>query len=150
MARPIPAARATTAWFEWGTTTNYGNLAPTQSVGAGTSITNFSQTITGSAWRRDLQLPRRRLKQRRDRPFGTNQNLTTPLFTLVTNLTAVASGCAAWGDYDNDGRLDVWITGLPSGGNGVAEIWRNTGNGFSKYQRIIARTYNSFGGLGRL
>jgi hypothetical protein len=33
----------------------------------------------------------------------------------------------AWGDYDNDGRLDILLTGSTN----VAQIWRNTGNGFS-------------------
>ena len=40
----------------------------------------------------------------------------------------------AWGDYDNDGRLDILLTGITNlnyGIPGVAEVWRNTGSGFT-------------------
>ena len=38
------------------------------------------------------------------------------------------AGAVAWGDYDNDGRLDVVITGTSSTGL-VAAVWRNNGDG---------------------
>jgi hypothetical protein len=40
----------------------------------------------------------------------------------------------AWGDYDNDGRLDLLITGLTNrlgDGAGTSQLWRNTGDGFT-------------------
>ncbi|HSH15180.1 MAG TPA: VCBS repeat-containing protein, partial [Verrucomicrobiae bacterium] len=39
-------------------------------------------------------------------------------------------GSAAWGDYDNDGRLDILMAGY-TGSNYVAGVWRNTGSGFT-------------------
>ena len=42
-----PGGSNTTAWFEFGSTTNYGNVTPPQAVGSGTSSTNFSEAITG-------------------------------------------------------------------------------------------------------
>jgi hypothetical protein len=38
-------------------------------------------------------------------------------------------GSAAWGDYNNDGKLDVVITGVSDNGALVAAIWRNEGGG---------------------
>ena len=64
----------------------------------------------------------------------------TPLTLLYRNdggvFTAVAHpfpncylGSAAWGDYNNDGKLDVVITGVSDNGALVAAIWRNEGGG---------------------
>ncbi len=38
---------ATSAWFEWGTTTNYGNVTSAQVLGSGSGQTNFNQALTG-------------------------------------------------------------------------------------------------------
>ncbi|HUX77061.1 MAG TPA: FG-GAP-like repeat-containing protein [Anaerolineae bacterium] len=46
------------------------------------------------------------------------------------NLTGVYYSSVAWGDYDNDGDLDILLTGTPSGPNGVAYVYENTGSGF--------------------
>ncbi len=49
-----------------------------------------------------------------------------------TDINAAITGLhysdVAWGDYDNDGDLDLIIAGLDSGENGVTEIYRNDGN----------------------
>lgn len=42
-----PRGATTTTWFEWGFTTNYGNVTPPQALGNGTSDTNFSASLTG-------------------------------------------------------------------------------------------------------
>jgi hypothetical protein len=42
-----PHASATTAWFEFGLSTNYGNTTLPQALGSGASNTNFSQVLTG-------------------------------------------------------------------------------------------------------
>src|SRR4051812_26596380 len=39
------------------------------------------------------------------------------------------SGAASWGDYDNDGRSDLVLTGASSGGGLIAGIWHNDGGG---------------------
>jgi len=40
-----PQGWPTEAWFEWGTTTSYGNATPTQNVGSGTSTVPFSFSL---------------------------------------------------------------------------------------------------------
>ena len=37
----------------------------------------------------------------------------------------------AWGDYDNDGDLDILLTG-DSGSGYIAKVYQNTGSGFSE------------------
>src|SRR5205814_8556653 len=64
--------------------------------------------------------------------FGGN----VPAQVLFTNvpvagLPGVDTGWAAWGDYDNDGRLDFALLGYDSL-NPLAEIWRNTCSVFTK------------------
>ena len=41
----------------------------------------------------------------------------------------VSRSAAAWGDYDNDGRLDLLLAGLDVDGNALSQIWRNLGDG---------------------
>jgi hypothetical protein len=58
-----------------------------------------------------------------------------PAQVLFTNMPIAApgvdTGWAAWGDYDNDGRLDFALLGYDSL-NPLTEIWRNTGSGFTQ------------------
>ena len=45
-------------------------------------------------------------------------------------LTGVFYSSVAWGDYDNDGDLDILLTGADSSFNPVARVYRNDGGGF--------------------
>jgi hypothetical protein len=70
----------------------------------------------------------------------------------IPGLTPVY-GTAAWGDFDNDGRLDLLLTGTTNlaldntGGyyatNLVTQIWRNTGNGFVNINAGLPRVFAS-------
>lgn len=42
----LPMQNPTAAWFEWGTDTTYGNSTTPQDMGAGTSVENFSSTLS--------------------------------------------------------------------------------------------------------
>ncbi len=42
-----PQGSHATAWFEWGTTTNYGNRTPPQALGSGFSDTNLNHVLNG-------------------------------------------------------------------------------------------------------
>ncbi len=48
---------------------------------------------------------------------------------LAAGLPGVGDGSAAWGDYDNDGDLDVLLTGMDASSNPLARIYRNNGDG---------------------
>jgi formylglycine-generating enzyme required for sulfatase activity len=49
----------------------------------------------------------------------------------VPGLQGIGDGSLAWADYDSNGWRDFLITGLAGGATPVAQIWRNTGNGFT-------------------
>jgi hypothetical protein len=52
-----------------------------------------------------------------------------PSFTnIVTGLPGIELGAVRWGDYDNDGKLDILIVGN-SGAGRVAAVYHNTGAG---------------------
>jgi hypothetical protein len=58
-----------------------------------------------------------------------NQEFQTSWFTqMVTTLPAVDIGSLDWGDFDNDGDLDVLVTGQ-SQSSSLTRVYRNDGNG---------------------
>jgi predicted nucleotidyltransferase len=59
------------------------------------------------------------------------------------SLTGVCWGSVAWGDYDNDGDLDILLTGYLNGGR-VSKIYRNNGdNTFTEQSSISLRAVHS-------
>ena len=48
--------------------------------------------------------------------FSEDQNISLP---------GVNSGCGKWGDYDNDGDLDILLTGETTSGEKIGKIFRN-------------------------
>ena len=67
--------------------------------------------------------------------------LCSQTFTEQTgiSLTELASTSIAWGDYDNDGDLDILLTGTERTGN-VSKIYRNNGNNTFVEQTGISLT----------
>jgi hypothetical protein len=58
-----------------------------------------------------------------------NANAAGP-FLLSTELLSAWNGGAAWGDYDNDGDLDLLISAeIPGSSTNLTQIWHNEGNG---------------------
>ncbi|MBD3384023.1 VCBS repeat-containing protein, partial [candidate division KSB1 bacterium] len=50
---------------------------------------------------------------------------------MTADLTGVASSAVDWGDYDNDGDLDVIISGTTDALNRIARIYRNDDGTFT-------------------
>lgn len=64
---------------------------------------------------------------------------------LATAITGIYNRTAAWGDYDNDGRLDILIAGMKTGSVAVTEVWRNTGNDtFTQLPVTLTGVYGSW------
>ena len=59
--------------------------------------------------------------------YHNNGNNTFTEQTSIS-LTGVADGSPAWGDYDNDGDLDILLTGATQSGSPISKIYRNNGN----------------------
>ncbi|MHC5053532.1 MAG: FG-GAP-like repeat-containing protein [Planctomycetota bacterium] len=58
-----------------------------------------------------------------------NEGVAGTFVETPAGLTAVDKGSLAWGDYDNDGDLDLALTGDASTGPHVAIVYRNEGAG---------------------
>jgi formylglycine-generating enzyme required for sulfatase activity len=61
------------------------------------------------------------------------------VLTPLPDLPGVFSGSVAWGDYDNDGRMDFLLSGS-DGATGLPKLllWQNTGSGFSNVTASVA------------
>ena len=62
---------------------------------------------------------------------------------IAAGLTGGYHSSVAWGDYDNDGDLDILLTGAHSGWNAVCEVYRNDGvSGFADIGAGLAGVYD--------
>lgn len=80
-------------------------------------------------------------------------------FSMATNnITGVYYGNIATGDYDNDGKIDLMVTGIDRDYDVIAKLYKNLGNG--QFQEIIntpfqgvwfsSAAWGDFNGNGRL
>lgn len=77
------------------------------------------------------------------------RNLGNGTFTnRSTNLPGVSQGAVAWGDIDQDGRLDILLSGNTITG-AICQVWRNLGNGvFTNMNAGLPGVYESSVALG--
>ena len=121
-----PQNLPTSAWFEWGTTTNYGNFTATNLLATTNVVQALSNNLTGLVGGTTYHY-RLAASNALGFSYGADQAFTTFTFNLVPIPGLIgANGDVAWGDYDNDGRLDLLIVGF-----NASQLLRNTGNGFT-------------------
>ncbi len=66
--------------------------------------------------------------------YTTNEiKIVVPVFTEQTAITleGMRYSSASWVDYDNDGDLDIFITGYSSTGSSISKIYNNNGGVFT-------------------
>jgi len=120
-AGEVPA----TTFFEWGTTTNYGNTVAAPNVAAGTSPVTISASVTGL-----ITATTYHFRAVASNAFGVARGADVPFVTTSAFLADSgiillgADGAAAWGDYDSDGWLDMGLATFAS-----LRLCRNGGNG---------------------
>jgi hypothetical protein len=141
----------TATWFQYGTTTNYGGTTPLTYVSSSTPNQALSSLITGLL-RGTLYHYRIVATNSEGTGFGSDLTFTTstPFTNIASALPAVAFGSAAWADFDNDGKLDLVLTGLGTNGSPISQVWRNLGNGsFHQFEPASARRFLQLSGLWR-
>ena len=105
-----PFGRATTWYFEYGTSTNYGTKTPIQSAGAGTTATSVSASITGLTTGRTYHF---RIVAQNTAGTAHGADLTFSTATVPAAATGAASAMAATtatlnGTVNPNGRPTSW------------------------------------------
>jgi len=135
----------TTVYFEWGTTTNYGNVTATTVLDSGAN-TDVGSELTPAP---GLTLLNYRViaSNALGMVIGTNQTVTTPRFHYVDSGLSDVSvwmGYTAMADYDHDGHVDLTATRYNFDGD-VLVLMHGDGNGhFTLVTNSIFPTLNYY------
>ncbi|MEJ0103401.1 MAG: VCBS repeat-containing protein [Bacteroidota bacterium] len=64
-------------------------------------------------------------------------NSFSDVSNLLPNLPQLAYGSVQWGDYDNDGRFDLLISGKDDSGNGITKLYHSSTSGFTDESALL-------------
>ena len=134
-ASVIPNGASTVAWFRYGPDTNYGTVTTATNVGGGVNPVTVSVVISNLVPGASYHV-QPLASNVMGIGLGADSSVEVPIFGLGSNvLPALQFGAAAWGDYDNDGKLDLLISGYtnspgyPTLAVPTSQVWRNLGDG---------------------
>ncbi len=136
-----PNSLPTRYHFEYGPTTNYGSLTATKSLPATDATLFVTELISGLSIGTTYHF-RIVASNAVGVVTGADQFFSPPRFVNL-GLPPLASASAAWGDYDRDGRLDLLLAGQTYAGDFVADVWRNTGAGFTNLNLSLGGGYGN-------
>lgn len=149
-ARVNPWFSPTAAWFEWGTNNSFANLTPLLDLGSNFATFNVTQSITGLLPGTIYQY-RVKATNADGTSTGTSLSFQTGWFDdLNVNATGVLWPAAGWGDLDNDGDLDLALTGAASALATLptTQIFRNEGGTFTNVATTLTHVQQGSVALG--
>ena len=81
---------------------------------------------------------------------GTFTDLNASFLTSDNRTAGPNNGTASWGDFDNDGKLDLLLVGSINNQYGIASVYRNLGNGVftNVFSSGVASYYGGAGAWG--
>jgi hypothetical protein len=135
----------TTVTFEYGTTSgvydSWQSVASSPASLTGTTAVPVSATLNGLTTGTTYYY-RLKAVNSLGTTYSSDMSFSTiPQYSEVTglSLTGISNGAIAWGDYDNDGDMDILLTGLV-GSSAISKIYRNEGNDIFVEQTSISLT----------
>ncbi len=106
------------------------NLVPTANIIFGGSGANRTVVVTPASGLSGSTVITLTVMDGQGATASANFLLTVAGFTDIgAGMTGVWGGSASWGDYDNDGKLDVLVNGKDGSGNAITKIYHNAGGG---------------------